>query len=421
VNDTLLDVALVVVLIGVNALLAGSEMAFVSLREGQIRRMASTRSRGRRVAQLAKDPNRYLSAIQLGITLASFLASAAVAVSVGEPLAGLFGFLGPYSTVTAVALATVCLSMISLVFGELVPKRLAMQKAERWSLFMVRPIGVLISVTRPIIIVLSAITDALVRALGGDPALHRDDVTDEEIVDLVDAQSSLTDTQRQIMGGAIEIAERPLRQILVPRNRVVAVSESMSAAEALSHLRSSGHSRAPVMGGDLDNIVGQVHLRDLIDGDQLTGQKATTILALPETLSVLEALRQLQLNRTELAIVVNEYGGTAGIVTIEDLVEELVGEIYDEADHDLLTVQHTEQGAIICPGSFPMHDLIDIGLDLPQGDYATIAGLVLDRLGRLPEVGEHLTVSGYDLEVLAMDRRSITSVSVYKPLGDSAE
>jgi len=127
-------------------------------------------------------------------------------------------------------------------------------------------------------------------------------------------------------------------------------------------------------------------------------------------------LRQLQLNRTELAIVVNEYGGTAGLVTvedlIEDLIEELVGEIYDEADQDLLADKHTKQGLTILPGSFPMHDLVDVGVSLPEGDYATIAGLVLDQLGRLPEVGEQVSVDGYEIKVLAMDKRTITSISV---------
>ena len=123
-------------------------------------------------------------------------------------------------------------------------------------------------------------------------------------------------------------------------------------------------------------------------------------------------MRQLQLNRTELAIVVNEYGGTAGLATVEDLIEELVGEIYDEADQDLLAVKHTKQGLTILPGSFPMHDLVDVGVSLPEGDYATIAGLVLDQLGRLPEVGEQVSVDGYEIKVLAMDKRTITSISV---------
>ena len=411
-NGVATDLALVAVLIIINALLAGAEMAFVSLREGQIRRLAGSGIRGERVAKLAQDPNRYLTAIQLGITMSGFLASAAVAVSLGEPLSKLLTFLGPYANAAAIGLATILLTLVSLVFGELVPKRLAMQKAERWSRFMARPIGLLINVTRPVVIVLSFVTDAAVRALGGDPAVQRDDVTDEEIVDMVDAQSSLTDTQRQIMGGAIEIAVRPLRQILVPRNRIISVGASLSAGQALSVLRTSGHSRAPVVRGDLDDIVGQVHLRDLIGNEEPVGQIATTVLALPETLSVLGALRQLQLNRTELAIVVNEYGGTAGLVTVEDLIEELVGEIYDEADQDLLAVKHTKQGLTILPGSFPMHDLVDVGVSLPEGDYATIAGLVLDQLGRLPEVGEQVSVDGYEIKVLAMDKRTITSISV---------
>lgn len=413
-NEIWFDLAIVAALIGVNAMLAGAEMAFISLREGQLRRLSTTGHRGERVAVLARDPNRYLSAVQLGITLAGFLASATAAVSISEPVAELLGPLGPYASPAAIALVTVALSLVSLIFGELVPKRLAMQSAERWSLAAARPILLLIGVTRPLIVILSAVTDLVVRAAGGDPTRRQETVTDQEIADMVDAQSSLTDTQRQIMGGAIEIAGRPLRQVLVARNRVVALDEHVPVEEALRQLRAAGHSRAPVFRGDLDGTIGQVHLRDLIDPDGTVGERASSILPLPETLSVLEALRQLQSSRTELAAVIDEHGGTAGIVTLEDLIEELVGEIYDETDRDLLTVLR-EEDAMILPGSFPMHDLVDLGIDLPPGDYATIAGLVLDRLGHLPEVGERVSIQGCDIEVIATDRRSIASVRIAGP------
>ena len=404
------DVMLVAFLIGVNVALAGSEMAFVSLREGQVRRLSTTGQRGERVARLAGDPNRYLSAVQLGITFSGFLASATVAVSMSEPVADRFGALGRFATPVAVGLVTLGVALVSLVLGELVPKRVAMQRAQRWSLVVVRPLTWFIAVTRPVIVVLSAMTDVVVRAVGGDPDRHRDVVTDEEIVDFVEAQPHLTETQRQIMSGAIEIAERTLRHVLVPRTRVVSLDADMSAVDGLLVLRSADHSRAPVVTGSLDEPVGQVRLRDLIDVDGKVRDVATPILSLPESLSVLESLRQLQTSRTQLAAVVDEHGGTAGIITVEDLVEELVGEIYDEADLDILSVVHDDTGALVLPGSFPIHDLIDLDITVPAGSFVTLAGLVLAELGHLADVGDHVIVGGYDFEVLELDGRSIELV-----------
>ena len=406
------DLILVGALVGINAVLAGSEMAFVTLREGQLRHLAELGRRGERVAQLARDPNRYLSAVQLGITLAGFLASATAAVSISEPVANLLSPLGRSATPVAIAMVTVVLALLSLVFGELVPKRVAMQRSVGWSLAVGRPLSWFISLTRPIIVLLSWLTDGVVRAVGADPGRHRDAITEQEIVELVEAQPTLTVAQRRIVAGAIEIADRTLRQVLVPRNRTAVVDASTPTSEALDELRAAGHSRAPVVNGSLDHPVGQVHLRDLIDSVGNAGDHIGPILAMPESLSVLEALRQLQSSRTQLAVVIDEHGGAEGIVTVEDLIEELVGEIYDETDRDLQTVQRYDTGELVLPGTFPIHDLRDLGIDLPTGHYVTIAGLILDRLGRLPEVADYILVDGYRIEVTGTDGRAISSARI---------
>jgi putative hemolysin len=418
-DDLWFDLAIVGALVCVNAMLAGAEMAFVSLREGQLQGLSNSGRRGERVVRLARDPNRYLSAVQLGITMAGFLASATAAVSISEPVADLLGGAGRYARPIAVASVTVVLSLVTLVFGELVPKRLAMQRAERWSLTMARPLSWLIMMTRPVIVLLSSLTDLLVRAAGGDPARHRDEITDAEIVDLVEAQPTLTEAQRQIMAGAIEIADRPLRQVLVPRNRVVTIDALLPVGQARELLRKAGHSRAPVVTGSLDDPVGQVHLRDLLEDGGVAGERVSPLPAFPEAVSVLEALRQLQAGRCQLAVVVDEHGGTAGIITLEDLIEELVGEIYDETDRDILSVRQEEDGSLLLPGSFPVHDLADLGIEVPEGRYSTIAGLVLDRLGHVPQVGERATVEGIECEVVAMERRAILTVRVVVPSPDN--
>ncbi len=410
--DGLLDLLVIGTLIGVNAVLAGSEMAIVSLREGQLRRMSAEGGTGAKVAALARDPNRYLSAIQLGITLAGFLAAATAAVSISEPIASALSPLGRSASTVAIGLVTLVVAMATLVLGELVPKRLAMQRAERWSRAMLRPLSLLMLVTRPIIVVLGSLTDLLVDVAGGDPDRHRNDLTDEEIVDLVESQPTLDETQRQIITGAVQIGNRPLRAVLVARRRVVSIHRDTPAPLALHQLRSSGHSRAPVIGSSLDDVIGQVHLRDLMDTDLRAASAATPVLSLPETMSALEGLRRLQDSRTELAMVFDEHGGAAGIVTIEDLIEELVGEIYDETDLDPPSVAHLDDGSVLLPGSYPARDLARVGLVAPPGSYDTVAGLVLSRLGHLPQVGERVQVGRHQLEVKAMDRRAIASVRV---------
>ncbi|MGH9039880.1 MAG: hemolysin family protein [Acidimicrobiia bacterium] len=405
------DLALIAALILVNAAFAGTELAIVSLREGQLRRLAREGGeRGRRVAHLAQEPTRFLATIQIGITLAGFLASATAAVSLSEPLEERLDFLGEAAAPAAIVLVTFILTFFTLVLGELAPKRVAMQRAERWAVMAARPVGFLAALARPVVWLLSRATDLAVRIMGGDPRAVGEDIPSEEVRDLA-ARLAFSPLQRQIIDAAFEIAERTVRDILVPRPRVLALQVDLPAREARRQLRAQGHSRAPVYTEDLDDADGVVHIRDLADFEGRVGEAASAALVLPETVGALEALRQLQLKRQSLALVVNEYGGTEGIITVEDLLEELVGEIYDEADRDVRGVERQPDGTTILPGSFPMHDLVDLDVELPESEaYSTVAGLVLDQLGHLPKPGEALTVDSWRIEVLAVDGRAIRRV-----------
>lgn len=410
----LLQVGLLGFLMLLNALFAGSEIALISLREGQLQRLEARSSTGRVLARLARDPNRFLSTIQIGITLAGFLASAIAAVTFAEPLVPTLGFLGSAAEPVAIVGVTLVLTFVTLVVGELAPKRVAMQRAESWGLMVARPLNLLARITRPVIWVLSHTTNLIVRLLGADPSVHRDSVTEEEIRDLVATQTAFSEEQRTIISGAFEIGDRTLRQVLVPRREVFALPIDQRAEEALSNLVDSGHTRAPVIGAHIDDVRGIVSLRSLIAG---TGQLADHVdpaMELPESVSVVDALRAMQRERQQLAIVVNEHGGVEGMITVEDLVEELVGEIYDETDPDVLSVTREDSGSMLLPGSFPVHDLPDLDIHLPEGDYTTIAGLILDRLGHLPgQPGISVHVEGRRLEVVGLEKRAITRVRVY--------
>ncbi|WP_406043883.1 hemolysin family protein [Micromonospora sp. NBC_00898] len=421
------QLALVGVLVIVNAAFAGSEMALVSLRDSQLQRLDRTSRAGRTLARLAKDPNRFLATIQIGITLAGFLASAAAAVSLAKPLVPLLGVFGEAAETVAIVAVTLALTFVTLVFGELAPKRIAMQSAERWALLVARPLDLLATFTRPAVWALGATSDLVVRLFGLNPEHQPEEIGPDELRDIVAGNHGFTKEQRTIIAGAVEIADRQLRAVLVPRLQVFTLDSGTTAEAARLVLAATGHSRAPVVRhGGLDDAVGVIHLRDLVGvpGDRPVDEIARPSMLLPDSLPVVDALRQFKAERQHIALVVDERGAVDGIVTLEDILEEIVGEIYDETDRDLSSVRTEDDGTLVLPGTFPVHDLADLGVALPgrpAGDYTTIAGLVLTCLGHIPTVaGESVTVDGWDLVVADIDHRAITEVRIRRDAGADA-
>ena len=413
-GDVWPQLLLVAILVLVNAAFAGTELALVSLRESQLQRLEAGSATGAVLARLARQPNQFLATIQVGITLAGFLASAAAAVSLAQPLETPLSFLGGAAGPVSVIVITLILAYFTLVFGELAPKRIAMQRAEKWGMVMARPLDVLSTLTKPVVWLLSTSTDIAVRVLGGDPTRQREEVTGDELRDMVAIHETFPPEQRQIIDGAFEIAERTLDEVMVPRNDVVVIDADSTCDEALALLVETGHSRAPVAEKrNLDKPVGMVGLRSLINrGDEPVTSVMWDMPAFPDAARVLTALREFQSRRTQMAVVVDEYARTLGIVTVEDLVEELVGEIWDETDPDLKTVIHEADGTIVLPGTFPVHDLVDIDVELPGGDYTTIAGLVLDTMSRFPTPGETIDFEGWQITIRSVGRHRITQVAL---------
>jgi putative hemolysin len=416
-----LDLAIVAACLLVNALLAGSEIAFVSLRDTQLSRIEQRGERGRVLAGLARDPTRFLTTIQLGITLAGLLASASVAQEAADRLEGPLGFLGAAARPVAFALVLLVLTFLTMVVGELAPKRLAMQRAEGWGLLAARPIAALDAIARPVVWLVGKSVDLVVRVLGGNPQARSEDVTEEEVRDLI-ATSVEDEEQRTILSGAFEAAERTLREIVVPRSHVVALPVDAPTTQARAELVGAGHSRAPVFEGDLDDVRGVVHLIDLVDEEGPVAAHMRPATVIPEAVSVLDALRRLRTDRQQMAVVVNEHGATEGIVTVEDLLEEIVGDLYDEFDPDLGTVEQEEGGALVLPGDYPVHDLPDLGVSLPEGPYATVAGWALARLGHIPQSHERVEADGWRVEVLEVEKRAIKRVRMCPlPSGEAEE
>jgi putative hemolysin len=412
-NEIWLQIALVLVLIVMNALFAGSETALVSLRETQIKRLEEGSRPQRTLARLARDPNQFLSSIQIGITLAGFLASATAAVSLARPLIGpLEEVFGGAARAVAIVVVTLILSYLTLVFGELAPKRIALQRAVGWGTFAARPLTILGKVTRPVVWLLSLSTDATVRLFGGNPSAQREEIGEEELRDMVTSRSGFPRLQRDILSGAFEIKDRRLREVTVPRTEMFSMKADDDVSDAIARLLESGHSRAPVSREDVDDVVGIVHLRDLIGAGGAVGEHTRELFSLPETVPVMNALREMQRRRQQMAVVIDEHGGVEGIVTIEDLLEELVGEIYDEFDRDVTSVERASDGSILVAGGFPVHDLEDVGIDLPRGDYTTVAGIMLEALDHVPETGESVEVVGYKLTAERVERNAIVKLRI---------
>ncbi len=405
----------------VNAVLAGSEIALISVRPGQLRLLERTAgTRGRAVARLVREPNRFLATIQLGITAAGFLASATAAITLAEPLVPFFSPIGDAAEVVAVTVVSGALTFITLVVGELTPKRLALRSPVAWALVVARPLELVARLSRPIVWALGAATDLAVGVLGGRSSVRAGEPSPEELRDLVTGLRGLNQQQRTIILGALELHRHVLRQVVVHRRKVFTVPVHWTPAQARAALAASGHSRAPLVGpGGLDDVRGLVSLRGLQLAEGSLLEAATEPLNWPDTLRVAEALRRFRAERQQFALVSDEYGAVLGIVTLEDLLEEVVGEIYDETDRDVVDLQWQDDGTVAVPGTFPIHDLPDLGLDtagLPAGSYTTVAGLVLAVLGRVPDrPGDRVVVQDWTFDVLSVEHRAITGVRVLPP------
>jgi putative hemolysin len=407
----------VVALIVAEAVFVAAEMALVSLREGQAKSLAERGRRGERVARLVADPNRFLGAVQIGVTTTALLSSAFGAVTLSKTCADGLRTLGMASELAGVIsfLGVVLLiAYVTIVLGELVPKRLALQRAEGVAAVLGPPVDTFAGLSRPLIWLLSRSTDVAVRLFGGDPAIGREQITEEELRDLVVAHESLPAEQRRLISEVFEAGQRLLREVLTPRTEVEFVDAGLHVSEAREALRGSSHSRFPVFRGSHDEVIGVVHVRDLVLADPAgrIGAIARPVSELPDTLPVLAALSQLR-SHGHLAVVLDEYGGTAGIVTLEDLVEELVGDISDEYDTEPLPATRLRGGEVEVEGRLRLDELADeTGVLLPDGPYETVAGYVLTALGRLPTVGDTVSTDSAKLTVRALDGRRIARVLV---------
>jgi putative hemolysin len=421
VTGTLRDIGLVVVFVLIGSMFAAAEMSLVSLRESQVRSMATRGRRGAAVARLATDPNRFLAAVQVGVTLAGFLSASFGGATLSGSLSPHLVDVGvPPGAADAVALVlvTIAISYLSLVLGELAPKRLALQRTEAIALAFGPSVDRIAKVSRPVIWLLSVSTNLVVRLVGGDPKAKREQMSDEELRDLVNTHETLGEEERRIVEDVFEAGDRQIREVMIPRTEVDFLDASMPVLKAAREALHQPHSRYPVIRGSADDVLGFVHVRDLLDpelsgGSLRVAELARPTLVLPWTRPILAALADMRREGTHLAIVADEYGGTAGIVTMEDLVEELIGDIKDEYDVDEAETTVHRSGDIEVDGLLNLDDFEDeTGVELPEGPYETVAGFLMARLGRLPRVDDWVDFDERRITVRDVEGRRVGRVLV---------
>ena len=420
----LVNIAIVLGLILIEGLFVAAEIALVSLREGQVRALAENSRRGAAVAKLAADPNRFLAAVQIGVTSTALLSSAFGAITISDEVQTFLvrqGWGSGLAKAVAVIGVTLVISFVTLVIGELAPKRLALQRPERAALIFGSPLNRIARVFRPVIWLLGRSTNAVVRLLGGDPRAAREPISEDELRGLVAAHESLTSDERRLIDDVFAAGERTVGEVMVPRTEVTFLEHGMTVSRAVKQAAEATHSRYPVVGRDQDDVLGFVHIRDLVMADarersRTVGDLVREVKMLPGSKQVLAALSEMRREGHHLAIVVDEYGGTDGIVTLEDLVEEVVGEIRDEYDEAVVASRQLSGGAVEVDGKLNLDDVAEAsGLELPEGPYATLGGYVMARLGRLPRPGDEVTCKGYALRVTEVEGRRAARVRLTPP------
>jgi putative hemolysin len=419
------DILVVLVIVLIGGFFAAAEMALVSLREGQVRALSQRGRRGQRAARLASDPNRFLSAVQIGVTCATLLSGTFGAATLANALKTEFvhqGLSDGVADALAIAAVTLAISFVTLVLGELAPKRIALQRSERVALLAAPLLDRISVLARPLVWLLSKSVNLVVRVLGGDPAVARGVMTEEELRDLLVASQSLGADERHIVGEVFDAGKRQIREVLVPRTEVEFLAADTPLAEAAKDVGSAPYSRFPVYQENYDDVIGFVHVRDLLGpppDDQpvkptVVRDVTRTVKQLPTSKPVLAALSEMRRDRAHLAIVVDEYGGTAGIVTLEDLVEELVGDIWDEYDDsESSRARQLRGGDLEVDGLLNLDEFAEqTGVALPEGPYETVAGFLVASLGRLPAEGDHVDLDGHKLTVTELDGRRIARIRV---------
>ena len=423
---TALELSSVVIVILWNAFFVAAEYAFVSVRHTRLDELIGQGDkRARVVRKIVSDPSHFISAMQLGITISSLALGAIGEPAVSRLLEELFGHVAPgVSTTVSVVLAFVVISILHVVIGEIIPKSYTLPRAERVALAVSRPVRVFFVVFGPFIRFLDWLAQLLMRLLGIPTTDELESAHSEEELRLLVHRSRgvglLEAAEEEMIGKVFDFADTEVRQVMVPRPDVVALPIGLGPSEAMEQVLRHPYTRYPVYDGDLDDIVGILHVRTLFGASQNGGAASTDLRELirpahtvPETKRLADLLGEFRRTKSHMAIVVDEYGSLAGIATLEDLIEEIVGDIADEFDLPETAILRLGRDRLRIEGSFPIEDFNErFGRSLPTDDYNSIGGFVFGELGRAPQPGDVVEYDDTRFEVVAVDGTRILQVDV---------
>lgn len=398
-------------LILLNAFFAMTEIAFVSLNDAKIDLLAkSGDKKAQKIKKLLDMPSKFLATIQIGVTLAGFLSSAFAAESFADDLAPLLTpLIGSSAKNVSIILVTILLSFFTLIFGELVPKRIGMKNHEKISFATVGIIRAISIILAPFVKILTATTNAVSKLFGVTES-DEEVVTEEEIRMMVDAgeeKGAIEEEEKEMINNVFEFNDISVSTIMTPRNDLFALDINLTISELFEELENDRtYSRIPVYAEDLDDIKGVLYVKDILNKpiDTKIADLIREPFYVPETMKINELFNELKLQKVQIAIVVDEYGGTAGLVTMEDILEELVGDIYDEYDEIENLYKVIDENTYLFDAGITIYDLSKVlDIDIEEGDYDTLSGYFLELLGRMPKVNEHPTITTDKLEMTVED------------------
>jgi putative hemolysin len=427
--EIFISVVVTIALILINGYFSMSELALISSRRAVLRQIIETGSqdasrKAQKATELAQNSDRLLATIQVAITLVGFMASAFAAASFsGDLSAWLAGFglswLAAAAPILSIIITTLIVSYVTLILGELLPKRIALSRAEAVAMNVAGPIRLFERLLSPVVTLLALSTNALAKLLRIKAATDQSQASEDEIKYLVKEQDSLLDEEKRMITEIFDLGDTVALEIMTPRVDMVCVEEDNSVEEVVGKIRQTGFSRVPVIRDSPDAVVGIAMLRDLLT-PLLEGRLQESVshwmrepVFVPETKDILPLLGEMQTSKTQIAIVIDEYGGTAGLVSIEDIVEEVVGDISDEYDRDNKYLTKLGENVWLVDGRLPVEDAIRAGFPLIEGeDYETIAGWMMDMLDSLPQKGESLEVEGFVFGVQNVRHNRVSMIRV---------
>ena len=425
------EIGLIAVLILLNGFFSATEIALVTIRRSRIQQLIEEGHRGAlRVQRLKLNPGRFLAVIQIGINFLGFLASAFAAVSLVDGMADWLATFGPLTTLAsgiALVIVTVLLTIFTIIFGELVPKQIGLAHAERVAMSTSRPLEILGTVFAPLVGFLTWTTRRISRLFGADVAAD-ERISSEElrlIIEQGGEQGILEAEEEQMIHAVIELGDQRVHEVMVPRTSMSSLSSAATFDDAIDAVIDQGHSRIPVYEQTIDEIIGILYAKDLLPFLKAGAPERPSLRSLlrtpvfvPESMSVDDLLHELQRRKVHLAIVLDEYGGTAGLVTIEDLIEEIVGEIQDEYDEEEPMIVRLSDDEARVDGRADVDDLsklfdTDLSLD-DEDEYDTVGGLIYHRIGGVPTPGDQIKVDGLTITVETTDGRRVGKVLVVR-------